>query len=146
MVKTQQAIAKVGKSRAPVTGTALSVRKKKSYIADIYSTAVGKKYAMAISGIALMGFVLFHMIGNLKMYLGAAEINSYAEFLKKLLYPLAPKGAVLWMSTRWLVGDARVALACCVVVDSFKSSGATGQISIAARLRSSEFCKSNDAI
>ena len=97
MAKTQQVLVKVGKSRAPVTGTALSVRKKQSFIADIYSTAVGKKYAMAISGIALMGFVLFHMIGNLKMYLGAAEINSYAEFLKKLLYPLAPKGAVLWI-------------------------------------------------
>lgn len=97
MAKTQQVSVKVSKSRAPVTGTALSVRKKQSFIADIYSTAVGKKYAMAISGIALMGFVLFHMIGNLKMYLGAAEINSYAEFLKKLLYPLAPKGAVLWI-------------------------------------------------
>ena len=100
MAKTQQVIAKAGKPqvpRQPVTGTALSVRKKRSFIADIYSTAVGKKYAMAISGIALMGFVLFHMIGNLKMYLGAVELDHYAEFLKELLYPLAPKGAVLWI-------------------------------------------------
>ncbi len=93
MTKTPGAI----KSRQPVTGTALSARKRRSFLLDLYSTAVGKKYAMAISGIALMGFVMFHMLGNLKMYLGAAEINSYAEFLKKLLYPLAPKGAVLWI-------------------------------------------------
>ena len=92
-----QTISKPSRSREPVTGTALVSRKKKSFLLDIYSTAVGKKYAMAISGIALMGFVLFHMIGNLKMYLGAAELDSYAEFLKKLLYPLAPKGAVLWI-------------------------------------------------
>ncbi len=92
-----QTISKPSRSREPVTGTALASRKKKSFLLDIYSTAVGKKYAMAISGIALMGFVLFHMIGNLKMYLGAAELDSYAEFLKKLLYPLAPKGAVLWI-------------------------------------------------
>ena len=92
-----QTISKPSRTREPVTGTALASRKKKSFLLDLYSTAVGKKYAMAISGIALMGFVLFHMIGNLKMYLGAAELDSYAEFLKKLLYPLAPKGAVLWI-------------------------------------------------
>jgi succinate dehydrogenase / fumarate reductase cytochrome b subunit len=64
---------------------------------DLYSTAVGKKYVMAITGIGMMGFVLFHMIGNLKMYQGADDLNKYAEFLKKLLYPLAPKEAVLWI-------------------------------------------------
>ncbi len=100
MAQTQETLRKPvnsRQSRAPVTGTALSVRKQRSFLADLYSTAVGKKYAMAISGIAMMGFVLFHMLGNLKMYLGAAELDQYAEFLKKLLYPLAPKGAVLWI-------------------------------------------------
>ena len=92
-----QVITKSNRSRGPVTGTALASREKRPFLVDLYSTAVGKKFAMAISGIALMGFVLFHMIGNLKMYLGAAELNDYAEFLKRLLYPLAPKGAVLWI-------------------------------------------------
>ena len=59
---------------------------------------------MAVSGIALMGFVLFHMIGNLKMYLGEADLNEYAEFLKKLLYPLAPKESVLWILRLGLIG------------------------------------------
>ncbi|MFM7336736.1 MAG: hypothetical protein ACKO2E_00415, partial [Actinomycetota bacterium] len=90
-----QVITKSNRSRGPVTGTALGSREKRPFLVDLYSTAVGKKFAMAISGIALMGFVLFHMIGNLKMYLGAAELDDYAEFLKRLLYPLAPKGAVL---------------------------------------------------
>lgn len=93
----QQTIVKPTNSRKPVTGTALSSRKKRPFLVDLYSTALGKKYAMAISGIALMGFVFFHMIGNLKMYLGAAELDHYAKFLKELLYPLAPKGAVLWI-------------------------------------------------
>ncbi len=81
----------------PVTGTAIAVRRRRPFLLDLYSTAVGKKYAMAISGIAMMGFVLFHMIGNLKMYLGAADLDHYAEFLRALLYPIAPKGAVLWI-------------------------------------------------
>jgi succinate dehydrogenase / fumarate reductase cytochrome b subunit len=91
-------------SRPPVTATAAVVRRRRALLLDLYSTAVGKKYAMAISGIALMGFVLFHMLGNLKMYLGAAELNEYAEFLKKLLYPLAPKESVLWILRAGLLG------------------------------------------
>ena len=83
--------------RGAVTGTAVRARKKRPFLVDLYSTAVGKKYAMGLSGIALMGFVLFHMIGNLKMYLGAADLDHYAEFLKELLYPLAPKETVLWI-------------------------------------------------
>ena len=83
--------------RVPVSGTAISVRRRRWFFVDLYSTAVGKKYVMAISGIAMMGFVLFHMLGNLKMYLGAADIDHYSEFLWELLYPIAPKGVVLWI-------------------------------------------------
>jgi succinate dehydrogenase / fumarate reductase cytochrome b subunit len=91
-------------TRTPVSNTATAVRRRKPFLLDLYGTAVGKKYAMAISGIALMGFVLFHMIGNLKMYLGEAHLNEYAEFLKKLLYPLAPKESVLWILRLGLIG------------------------------------------
>jgi succinate dehydrogenase / fumarate reductase cytochrome b subunit len=85
-------------SRGPVTGSAATRRKRsRFFLLDLYSTAVGKKYAMAISGLAMVGFVVAHMIGNLKMYLGEEDLNHYAEFLKKLLYPLAPEGVVLWI-------------------------------------------------
>ena len=85
-------------TRGPVTGTATSAKKRrKFFLADLYSTAVGKKYVMAITGIAMIGFVVAHMVGNLKMYLGAEDFNHYAEFLKRLLYPIAPEGVVLWI-------------------------------------------------
>lgn len=83
--------------RVPVSGTAIAVRSRRSFFLDVYSTAVGKKYVMAISGIAMMGFVVFHMLGNLKMYLGATDLNHYSKFLWDLLYPIAPKGVVLWL-------------------------------------------------
>lgn len=66
-------------------------------LVDIYRSSVGKKWVMAITGIALMGFVLFHMIGNLKMYIGAEDFNHYAEFLKELLVPIVPATGVLWI-------------------------------------------------
>ena len=87
----------VTSQRGPVTGTAVRSKKRKPFLLDIYSTAVGKKYVMGGTGIGLMGFVLFHMIGNLKMYAGAADLDHYAHFLQTLLYPLAPKGWVLWI-------------------------------------------------
>lgn len=80
-----------------MSGTATAVRRRRPFLLDLYSTAVGKKYVMAISGIAMMAYVFFHMIGNLKMYLGAAALDDYAEFLGELLYPIAPKGVVLWI-------------------------------------------------
>lgn len=92
-------------SRGPVTGTATGGqrKKKKPFLLDLYGTAVGKKYVMAITGIGMMGFVLAHMIGNLKMYLGAAEFDHYAEFLRELLVPIAPHGVVLWILRGGLV-------------------------------------------
>ena len=82
--------------RGPVPGTATRSKKRRPFLIDLYSTAVGKKYVMGATGIGMMGFVLFHMIGNLKMYFGAADLNNYAHFLETLLYPIAPKGYVLW--------------------------------------------------
>ncbi|MEY2939810.1 MAG: hypothetical protein RIS58_797 [Actinomycetota bacterium] len=86
-----------GLRRGPVSATAVSSRRRRPFFLDLYSTAVGKKYVMAISGLAMIGFVVFHMIGNLKMYFGQADLDHYAEFLKELLYPIAPKGVVLWI-------------------------------------------------
>jgi succinate dehydrogenase / fumarate reductase, cytochrome b subunit len=91
-------------TRGPVTGSAVAPkRRSRFFLFDLYSTAVGKKYAMAISGLAMVGFVVAHMIGNLKMYLGESDLNEYAEFLKKLFYPLAPKGTVLWILRAGLI-------------------------------------------
>ena len=52
---------------------------------------------MAITGIMLIGFVIAHMIGNLKMYLGPAEFNHYGEFLRELLVPILPRTVALWL-------------------------------------------------
>ena len=69
---------------------------------DIYQTAVGKKWVMALTGIGLMGFVLVHMIGNLKMFLGKEAdgvyaIDHYGEFLRELFVPLLPRTIFLWL-------------------------------------------------
>ena len=63
---------------------------------SLYATAVGKKYAMAISGLVLMGYVLVHMIGNLKIYFGAESLNKYSEWLREVGEPALPREWLLW--------------------------------------------------
>jgi succinate dehydrogenase / fumarate reductase cytochrome b subunit len=56
-----------------------------------FSTSVGKKFLMAASGAALVGFVFAHMAGNLQIFLGQEAINRYGNFLKswpEFLWPL----------------------------------------------------------
>ena len=92
-------------TRGPVSGTATKARKRKPFLLDLYSTAVGKKYVMAVTGIVMIGFVVAHMIGNTKMYWGADDLDGYAAFLKRILYPLAPKESVLWIFRVVLLGS-----------------------------------------
>lgn len=89
-------------SRGPVSGTAVKqAAKRKPFLLDLYSTAVGKKYVMAITGIALIGFVVAHMIGNLKLYQGASNgvypVDTYGVWLRELAYPALPKYGALWL-------------------------------------------------
>ena len=62
------------------------------------STDVGKKYVMAISGIVLMLVVLGHMVGNLKLYLGAESLNTYSEWLRDVGEPALPREVLLWIA------------------------------------------------
>jgi len=54
-----------------------------------YSSTIGKKAAMAVSGCILFLFVVGHLIGNLQIYEGPEKLNRYAVFLRSM-------PAVLW--------------------------------------------------
>lgn len=67
-------------------------------VATFYGSTIGKKVVMALSGIVLVGFVVFHMIGNLKIFLGPVELNTYAGFLRTIGEPLVPYEVLLWIA------------------------------------------------
>src|SRR5580765_4303235 len=55
-----------------------------------WRSSLGKKYIMALTGCALFGFVIAHLIGNLQIFLGPEMINRYGQFLQsaeELLWP-----------------------------------------------------------
>ncbi|NLV55426.1 MAG: succinate dehydrogenase cytochrome b subunit [Acidimicrobiales bacterium] len=74
------------------------------FLVDLYRSSVGKKYVMALTGLAILGFVFFHMLGNLKMYLGAEDFNHYGEWLRELLVPFVPRTVALWLLRVGLIG------------------------------------------
>ena len=55
------------------------------------------KQVMAVTGLLFGSFVLVHMLGNLKAYLGRQEFDSYALWLRHLLQPAVPYSGVLWV-------------------------------------------------
>jgi succinate dehydrogenase / fumarate reductase cytochrome b subunit len=64
---------------------------------NLYQTAVGKKWVMALTGLGLVGFVVAHLAGNLKMYMGAEDIYKYGEFLRDMGEPIIPHTHLLWI-------------------------------------------------
>jgi succinate dehydrogenase / fumarate reductase, cytochrome b subunit len=85
------------RSSAPTPVVNGPTRHSRIWPLEFYRSAVGKKWVMAITGLIGVGFVVGHMVGNLKVYMGADELNHYAEFLRELLYPLVPRTAFLWI-------------------------------------------------
>ncbi len=63
-----------------------------------FDSSVGAKITVALTGLGLVTFAIFHMIGNLKVFQGPAAINGYAYFLKHNL------GALIWVARAGLLG------------------------------------------
>lgn len=68
---------------------------------NIFGSSLGKKYIMAVTGLALFGFVVMHLLGNLQVFLGPEALNRYGHFLQ---------------STPELIWPARLGLLCLVVL------------------------------
>jgi succinate dehydrogenase / fumarate reductase cytochrome b subunit len=56
----------------------------------VYHSSVGKKAVMAVTGGVLVLFLIGHMIGNLKIFLGRADYDHYAHWLRTIGEPALP--------------------------------------------------------
>ena len=55
-----------------------------SWLIQTFSSSVGKKLLMAITGLSFIGFLATHLAGNLTIYAGGTAFNTYAEKLHSL--------------------------------------------------------------
>jgi succinate dehydrogenase / fumarate reductase, cytochrome b subunit len=87
------------KVTGPTQGSPASPRggaARRPFLIELYRSAVGKKYVMAITGIIGLGYVFAHMVGNLKVYTSPESFDEYAEFLRSgLLVPIVPETVAL---------------------------------------------------
>lgn len=64
---------------------------------------------MAVTGLIMIGFLLMHMYGNLKAFMGAESFDHYAHWLKGatedggILYPIMPAGWFIWVFRAFLL-------------------------------------------
>ena len=82
----------------------------------LWSSSVGKKIVMAVSGLILYGFVVAHMLGNLKVYQGRESFNHYAEGLRTVGAPFFSPGQLLWVARAILLAALFVHLAAVVTL------------------------------
>lgn len=55
-----------------------------SWLIQTFSSSIGKKLLMAVTGLCFIGFLAAHLAGNLSLYAGGAAFNAYAEKLHSL--------------------------------------------------------------
>lgn len=67
-------------------------------------STIGKKVIMAVTGMIWVGFLLFHMYGNLKVFQGAVYFNEYSEGLRHLGHPIFGTQHLLWVARLVLLG------------------------------------------
>ena len=60
-------------------------------------STVATKAVMAISGLIMIGYLLAHMYGNLKVFAGPESFNGYAHHLRTLSEPILPHTGLLWI-------------------------------------------------
>ncbi len=73
-------------------------------VMTLYRSSIGKKTVMAVTGLLLLGYVVIHMWGNLKVYQGAAELNQYAHDLRLLGAPVLGYYQAIWIARIVLLG------------------------------------------
>ena len=60
-------------------------------------STVALKALMAVTGLILIGYLLAHMYGNLKIFAGEEAFNDYAHHLRTLGEPILPYSGALWI-------------------------------------------------
>ncbi|MGW7490704.1 succinate dehydrogenase [Streptomyces sp. NPDC054786] len=82
--------------------------RRPSFAGLLWRSTVGKKTAMAVSGIVMLLYLVVHMLGNLKIFFGAVDFDAYAAWLRTIGEPFLHHAWFLWI--------ARVVLLAAVVV------------------------------
>jgi succinate dehydrogenase / fumarate reductase, cytochrome b subunit len=75
-------------------------------ICALWNTSIGKKWLVAITGLALVVFLLGHLAGNMLVFAGAEAFDEYAKMLHESLH-----GAGIWIARIGLLAVVSIHIA-----------------------------------
>lgn len=81
---------------------------------QFYKSTIGKKFLMAVTGLVFVGFVIAHMAGNLKIFMGVNPktgsywFDEYAVALREFGEHFLGHGTFLWIARAVLLGSILV--------------------------------------
>ncbi|MFC1419081.1 succinate dehydrogenase cytochrome b subunit [Streptacidiphilus cavernicola] len=78
----------------------------------LWSSTIGKKAVMAVTGVIMLLFLIVHMLGNLKIFFGAPDFNAYAAWLRTIGEPVLHRTWYLWAQRTVLAGCAVLHAVC----------------------------------
>jgi len=67
-------------------------------LASLWTSTIGKKYVMAITGLIWFGYLIAHLWGNLKIFAGPVFLNDYGGFLRTVGEPFFGFSQLLWVA------------------------------------------------
>ncbi|MFD5559433.1 MULTISPECIES: succinate dehydrogenase cytochrome b subunit [Kitasatospora] len=90
-------------NRTPAPGRTPTPGRRPSAAVALWRSSVGKKAVMAVSGLVMLAYLVAHMLGNLKVFLGPDDLNGYAHWLRTIGQPVLHYGWFLWLARPVLV-------------------------------------------
>ncbi|MBB4683415.1 succinate dehydrogenase cytochrome b subunit [Amycolatopsis jiangsuensis] len=75
----------------------LTTARRRPALLAFWSTTIGKKQVMAVTGLLLVLFLLAHMAGNLKIFFGPEEFDDYSGWLRTIGEPVLHSSWYLWV-------------------------------------------------
>lgn len=69
---------------APTAAAANEPAARAAAVVRFWQSSVGKKAVMAVTGLAMVAFLISHVLGNLQVFEGSQKINDYSAALRRL--------------------------------------------------------------
>jgi succinate dehydrogenase / fumarate reductase cytochrome b subunit len=78
----------------------------------LWQSTIGKKAVMAVTGLIMVLFLLLHMLGNLKIFFGPHDFDSYAAWLRTIGEPVLHDAWFLWIQRAVLLAVVVLHIVC----------------------------------
>ena len=95
---------------------------------SLFTSSVGRKVMMAVSGFFLLGFIVAHLAGNSTIFAGSNWLNAYAEHLHAL-------GPLLWVFRVFMIIMLSVHILFGVILTLENWSANPGKYAVSRRLK-----------